>query len=158
MARVWDVTAVVYLAVLGWAALALPARRVALYVTPAGDIITTATRTEFLLVNALIAAVALIVLPMAVRASTRPPLTWDSLPHREHWLAPEREATTRAHIGGALWALLAGTNLLLAATVADLILITLSGRALFGTWPVFVYLAGAAGGAALLWRHYSRPG
>lgn len=52
-----------------------------------------------------------------VELTLRAPKQWINVPHREHWLAPEREAATRATIARDLAWIGASTFALLALTV-----------------------------------------
>ncbi|WP_313022822.1 hypothetical protein [Mobilicoccus sp.] len=154
---VWVASALLYAGVVVWAGFVLPPDGVASHVGLDGTVNGWGTRAGFLGVNAWLALLLLVVMPIVVKAAIRPPATFLNMPNRDYWLAPERRDATVALVSRHLSLLLAATNLLVAAGMYDLVTLTLRGREAIGSWPFFVYIVGALVWAVWFSRRFRLP-
>lgn len=154
---VWAASAALYVGVVLWGALVLPPDGVASQVDLDGTVTSYGSRAEFLGANAGLALLMLVLVPVLTRASTRPPATFLNLPNKDYWLAPERAEATFALVSAHLWCVLAGTNLVLAAAMFDLVTLTLHGHQAVGTIPWLVYLVGVTVWAVWFVLRFRRP-
>ena len=154
---VWAASAALYVGVVVWAGFVLPAEGVAAQLDLDGTVTSYGTRAGFLGANAGLAVLALVIVPLVTRASTRPPATLLNLPNKDYWLAPERADATFALVSRTLWLIFAGMNLVLAGAMYDLVTLTLHGRETIGNLLWFGYIVGVTVWAVWFVRHFRRP-
>ena len=158
MGRVtWIVSAVLYLGVIVWGWLVLPADGVAAHMSLSGEVTRYGSRAEFVGTNLGLALLMLGITPALSSAATRGDASMLNMPNKDYWLQPERREATLSLVRTQLWYFLAATNLLIAVMMADIVAISILGRDVVGPWMLALYLVGTIIWTVWFTRRFRRP-
>ncbi|WP_145981438.1 DUF1648 domain-containing protein [Pseudonocardia sp. HH130629-09] len=153
--------AVFYAFSLVWAAGELPADGVPLHFDPAGVPTAFGSRAGFLTLAALFGLLVAGTGSGLHRLVTTGPLTRVSVPHREHWMRPQRVGRLRRMLAEDMGRIFGATLLLLTAVPVATVYATRAQPPRLPVGPVWVVLtllvAGIVGYCVYLTRHRYRP-